>query len=186
MFLAEGWVSSSRKVTAGGLSRTYKSEFDSQQVSLKIGGGVPTELDGGAFVTPFGSLTGTQISADTYTEKSGVASDNLTLKVDADDIDSLIATVGVKVNKVTDMGTPMISLAVNSELGDKTINTSNSYTGGGTAFTTSSDVEELSATLGLGYSYGSDLVSIDLSYEGEVNDDEYLSHYGSVRLVSKF
>jgi hypothetical protein len=177
---------SSRKVTAGGLSRTYKSEFDSQQVSLKIGGGVPTELDGGAFVTPFGSLTGTQISADTYTEKSGVASDNLTLKVDADDIDSLIATVGVKVNKVTDMGTPMISLAVNSELGDKTINTSNSYTGGGTAFTTSSDVEELSATLGLGYSYGSDLVSIDLSYEGEVNDDEYLSHYGSVRLVSKF
>jgi hypothetical protein len=175
----------SRVLTSSGLSRSYKGSYDSHQVSLKIGGGVPTEIGDGAYVTPFGSLTGTQITHKKYTESSA-GSDDLRLTVDQDDIMSVIGTVGVKAHKVTDYGTPMISLAVNSEVGDDNISASNTYTGGGTAFKTSSDVEAVSATLGLGYSYGSDLVSLDIGYEAEANDDEYLSHYGSVRIVSKF
>ena len=175
----------SRVLTSSGLSRSYKGSYDSHQVSLKIGGGVPTEIGDGAYVTPFGSLTGTQITHKKYTETSA-GSDDLRLTVDQDDIMSVIGTVGVKAHKVTDYGTPMISLAVNSEVGDDNISASNTYTGGGTAFKTSSDVEAVSATLGLGYSYGSDLVSLDIGYEAEANDDEYLSHYGSVRIVSKF
>ena len=80
----------------------------------------------------------------------------------------------------------MISLAINSELGDTKINSTNTYQGGGTAFKTSTEVEELSGTLGLGYTYGSDLVSLDIGYEAEADDNDYLSHYGSVKIVSKF
>ena len=87
---------------------------------------------------------------------------------------------------VTDNGTPMISLSINNEFGDTTINSTNTYQGGGTAFKTSTDVEELSATLGLGYSFGNDMTSLNINYEANANDDDYLSHYGTVKIVSKF
>ena len=81
----------------------------------------------------------------------------------------------------------MISLAINNEFGDNTINSTNTYQGGGTAFNTSTDVEELSATLGLGYSFSSDNAStLELAYEADANDDDYLGHYGSIKIVSKF
>ena len=110
----------------------------------------------------------------------------LRLNIDQDDINSLVGTVGVKAHMVTDKGTPMISLAVNNEFGDTTINSTNTYQGGGTKFTTSTDVEELSATLGLGYSFGNDVTSLNINYEANVNDDEYLNQYGSIKIVAKF
>ena len=99
----------------------------------------------------------------------------------------MIGTLGLKYHaEMGNGGTPMISLAINNEFGDGTIDSTNTYQGGGTAFKTSTAVEELSATLGLGYSYGSDATSIEFAYEADVNDDEYLSHYGSVKIVGKF
>jgi len=144
----------SRIVNSAGLSRTYKGNFDSEQISLQLGGGIPNEVKDGTFVTPFASATGTIISADSYTETSTTASDNLRLKIAQDDVNSLVGTIGVKAHMVTESsGTPMISLAINNEFGDTKMVTTNTYTGGGTAFKTSTDVEELSATLGLGYSF---------------------------------
>jgi len=178
----------SRSVTAEGLNRTLTGAYDSQQVSLKVGGGVPTEMSNGTYLTPFGSMAVTRITTDTYTEKSNVANDNLRLRVVQSDIDSVVASLGVKAHANTAFGTPMVSIAVNNEFGDTSIDSTNTYKGGGAAFKTSSEVEELSATLGLGYTYDSDggLTSINLGYEAETNDDEYLSHYGSIKLVTKF
>ena len=177
---------SSRIVNTAGLDRTYKGDYDSEQVSLKIGGGMPNAV-GTGFVTPYGSVTATKISTDAYTETSTTAGDNLRLRVAQDDVDSVVGTVGLKYHTVLDNGgTPMISLAINNEFGDNTINSSNTYQGGGTAFTTSTDVEELSATLGLGYSFRSDNTTLELAYEADANDDDYLGHYGSIKIVSKF
>ena len=177
---------SSRIVNTAGLDRTYKGDYDSEQVSLKIGGGMPNAV-GTGFVTPYGSVTATRITTDAYTETSTTAGDNLRLRVAQDDVDSIVGTVGLKYHTVLDNGgTPMISLAVNNEFGDNTINSTNTYQGGGTAFTTSTDVEELSATLGLGYSFSSDNHNIELAYEADANDDDYLGHYGSIKIVSKF
>ena len=177
---------SSRIVNTAGLDRTYKGDYDSEQVSLKIGGGMPNAV-GTGFVTPYGSVTATKISTDAYTETSTTASDTLRLRVAQDDVDSVVGTVGLKYHTVLDNGgTPMISLAINNEFGDTTINSSNTYQGGGTAFTTSTDVEELSATLGLGYSFSSDNTTLELAYEADANDDDYLGHYGSIKIVSKF
>jgi uncharacterized protein with beta-barrel porin domain len=177
---------SSRLVNTAGLSRTYAGNYDSEQISLKVGGGMPNEVIDGTFVTPFASATGTMISTDAYTETSTTASDALRLNIVQDDITSLVGTVGVKAHMITDNGTPMISLSINNEFGDTTINSTNTYTGGGTAFKTSTDVEELSATLGLGYSFGNDATSLNINYEANANEDDYLSHYGTVKIIAKF
>jgi uncharacterized protein with beta-barrel porin domain len=177
---------SSRKVTSAGLDRTYTGSYDSQSLSLNISAGAPNEV-GNGYLTPFGSFTASFMDIDAYTEKSTVANDALRLKVAQDDVNSMIGTLGIKYHaEMSNGGTPMISLAINNEFGDTTIDSTNTYQGGGTAFKTSTAVEELSATLGLGYSYGSDSTSIELAYEADVNDDDYLSHYGSIKLVGKF
>jgi uncharacterized protein with beta-barrel porin domain len=177
---------SSRSITAAGLSRTLSGAYDSQQVSLNIGVGMPTEVAVG-FVTPFASFTGTQIETDAYTEKSTVAADALRLRVAQDDVSSVVGTVGIKYHNVMDNGgVPMISLAINNEFGDTTITSSNKYTGGGTAFNTSTNIEELSATLGLAYSMGNDTTSIEFAAEADANDDEYISYGGSFKIIGKF
>jgi len=178
--------SSSRKVNTAGIVRDYTSTYDSEQVSLKLSAGNPNEVSADTFVTPYISASGTLLTQDSYTEKSTTAADTLRLNVSQEDMESLVGTVGVKVHKVTSNGTPMISLAINNEFGDTKINSSNTYQGGGTAFTTTSDIEAMSATLGLGYSFGNDMTSLNIGYEGEVNDAEYVNHYGSIKLVSKF
>jgi uncharacterized protein with beta-barrel porin domain len=178
--------SASRKVNVSNLDRTYKSEYDQDQISLKIGVGKPTEVNSGAYVTTFGTVNASVVSTDTYTETSTTANDSMRLKVAQDDVTSIVGSIGVKGHWVTDKGTPMISLALNNEFGDTEINSTNNYTGGGTVFSTSTDVEEMSATLGLGYSFGNDTTSVDIGYEAEANDDDYLSHFGSVKIVAKF
>ena len=175
-----------RFVKVNTIDRAYKSKYDSDQISLKIGAGKPTEVSDGAYVTPFGSISASVISTDVYTETSVTANDVLRLKIAQEDVTSVVGSVGVKGHYVSNYGTPMISLAINNEFGDTQINSSNTYQGGGTAFKTSTDVEELSATLGLGYSFGSDAASVEVGYEAETNDNEYTSHYGSVKIVAKF
>ena len=175
----------SRVVNTAGLNRAYTAAYDSSQLSLKISAGNPSEFDG-TFVTPFGSFTGTLISTDSYTEKSVTANDNLRLKVDQEDVTSMKGSIGLKVHTVTDNGTPMISFAVNNEFGDTKIKNSNTYQGGGTAFKTTTDIEALSATLGLGYSFGNEKTSLIVGYETEWNEADYVSTYGSVKIISKF
>ena len=160
--------------------------YDSNSISLNLGAGVPNEV-GAGYLTPFGSFTATVMDIDAYTEKSTVTNDALRLKVAQDDISSMIGTVGLKFHgEMSNGGVPMISLAINNEFGDNTINSTNTFQGGGTAFKTETSVEELSATLGLGYSYGTDSTSIEIAYEADANDDDYLSHYGSIKIVGKF
>jgi len=176
----------SRLVNVAGLDRAYSANYDSDQISLKVGGGVPQEVMDGAFITPFMSATASTINTDAYTEKSNTANDALRLRVAQDDINSLVGSLGVKAHMVTDNGTPMISLAVNNEFGDSEINSQNTYQGGGTKFKTTSEVEELSATLGLGFSFGNDVTSLNINYEANANEDDYVSQYGSVKIVAKF
>jgi uncharacterized protein with beta-barrel porin domain len=179
--------SSSRLVNVGGLSRTYNGDYDSEQLSLKVSAGAPNEVSDGTFVTPFAGVTASILETDSYVETSTTASDVLRLQIAQDDVTSLVGTVGLKAHKVTDKGTPMISFAVNNEFGDTQINSTNTYQGGGTAFKTTTDTEELTATLGLGYSFGNDVTSLNVGYEGTMDSDEdYVSHYGSIKIVSKF
>ena len=176
----------SRKVTTGGVNRTYKAKYDSEQASLRVKVGKANEVGNSSYFTPFASLTATMIETDAHTESSNVANDDLRLKLTQDDISSTVGSLGFKLHSVTDYGVPMFSFALNNEFGDTTINTTNTYMGGGTAFTTKTEVEEVSATVGLGYTFGSDGATLNIGYEAEANDDDYLSHFGTIKLVGRF
>jgi uncharacterized protein with beta-barrel porin domain len=184
--------STSRLVNTSGLNRSYKGDYDSSHAGFKLGAGSTKEIgvsnDGyKSYITPFVSIAGSYVSTDAYTESSSLAGDNLSLKIEQDDLLSLVGTIGFRAAKETERGTPSFSIAIDNEFGDDTVKSTNKYQGGaGDTFVTSTEMEALSARIGLGYSFGSDLKSFNFDYEAEVNNDDYLGHTGSFSFTSKF
>ena len=179
----------SRVINTGGLTNTYSSNYDSEQYSFRLSGGIPQSLGGGAFITPFAAATISQIKADAYTETSTKANDALSLRVSQDTVDSQVGSVGVKFHQAIKDGkttfTPEVKLAVNQEFGDGNITTTNTYQGGGTSFKNSTAIERTSATAGLGLNISSDNVSFNIGYEADVKD-KYLGHSAQAKITAKF
>jgi outer membrane autotransporter protein len=179
----------SRIVNTAGLNRTYNSNYDGEQYSFRLSGGIPQSLGGGAFFTPFAAATISQIKADAYTEKSTTENDSLRLRVAQDTVDSQVGTVGVKFHQAIKDGkttfTPEVKLAVNQEFGDDTITTTNTYQGGGASFKNSTAIEKTSATAGVGLNISSDNVSFNIGYEADVRED-YLGHSAQAKITAKF
>ena len=179
----------SRLINTEGLSRTYTSNYDSEQYSFRLSGGIPQSLGGGAFFTPFATATISQIKADAYTETSTTTDDALRLRVAQDTVDSQVGTIGVKYHQVIKDGkttfTPEVKLAVNQEFGDGNITTTNTYQGGGASFKNSTAIERTSATAGVGLNISSDNVSFNIGYEADVKD-KYLGHSAQAKITAKF
>jgi uncharacterized protein with beta-barrel porin domain len=178
----------SRSITEE-LTRTYASNYDSEQYSFRLSGGVPINLGAGAFFTPFAGATISQIKTDAYTETSTTANDSLRLRVSQDTVDSQVGTVGIKYHQVIKDGkttfTPEVKLALNQEFGDDTITSTNTYQGGGTSFKNSTAIEKTSATAGVGLNISSDNVSFNIGYEADVRD-KYLGHSAQAKITAKF
>jgi outer membrane autotransporter protein len=179
----------SRIINTAGLNRTYNSNYDGEQYSFRLSGGIPQSLGGGAFFTPFAAATISQIKADAYTETSTTADDTLRLRVAQDTVDSQVGTIGVKYHQVIKDGkttfTPEVKLAVNQEFGDGNITTTNTYQGGGASFKNSTAIERTSATAGVGLNISSDNVSFNIGYEADVKD-KYLGHSAQAKITAKF
>ena len=179
----------SRLVEIDGANRTYSANYDSEQYSFRLSGGVPLTVGGGAFFTPFAGATISQIKSDAYVERSTVADDSLRLRVSQDTVDSQIGTVGIKYHQAIKDGkttfTPEVKLAINQEFGDGNITTTNTYQGGGASFKNSTEIEKTSATAGLGVNISSDNVSFNIGYEADVKD-KYLGHSAQAKLTAKF
>jgi outer membrane autotransporter protein len=179
----------SRVINTGGLSNTYTSNYDSEQYSLRLSGGIPQSLGDGAFITPFAGATISQIKADSYTETSTTANDALRLSVSQDTVNSQVGTIGVKFHQAIKDGTttftPELKLAVNQEFGDGNITTTNTYQGGGASFKNSTAIERTSGTAGLGLNISSDNLSFNIGYEADVKD-KYLGHSAQAKITAKF
>ena len=179
----------SRVIDTGGLSRTYTSNYDSEQSSFRLFGGIPQSLGSGAFFTPFAGATISQIKADAYTETSTTANDSLRLRVAQDTVNSQVGTIGIKYHQAIKDGkttfTPEVKLALNNEFGDGNITTTNTYQGGGTSFKNSTAIERTSATAGVGLNISSDNVSFNIGYEADVRD-KYLGHSAQAKITAKF
>jgi len=179
----------SRIVDAGGLNRTYKSDYDSEQYSFRLSGGIPQSLGGGAFFTPFAAATISQIKADAYTETSTTANDALRLRVAQDTVDSQVGTIGIKYHQAIKDGkttfTPEVKLALNQEFGDDKITSTNTYQGGGTSFKNSTEIEKTSATAGVGLNISADNVSFNIGYEADARE-KYLGHSAQAKITAKF
>jgi uncharacterized protein with beta-barrel porin domain len=178
-----------RIVNTAGLNRTYNSNYDGEQYSFRLSGGIPQSLGGGAFFTPFAAATISQIKTDAYTEKSTTANDALRLRVAQDTVESQVGTVGVKFHQAIKDGkttfTPEVKLAVNQEFGDDTITSTNTYQGGGASFKNSTAIEKTSATAGVGLNISADNVSFNIGYEADVRED-YLGHSAQAKITAKF
>jgi uncharacterized protein with beta-barrel porin domain len=179
----------SRVIDTGGLNRTYASNYDSEQYSFRLFGGIPQSLGGGAFFTPFAGATISQIKADAYTETSTTANDSLRLSVAQDTFDSQVGTIGIKYHQAIKDGkttfTPEVKLALNNEFGDGNITTTNTYQGGGASFKNSTAIERTSATAGVGLNISSDNVSFNIGYEADVRE-KYLGHSAQAKITAKF
>ena len=179
----------SRIINTGGLANTYSSDYDSEQYSFRLSGGIPQSVGTDAFITPFATATISQIKADAYTERSTTANDALRLRVNQDTVDSQVGSIGVKYHQVIKDGnttfTPEIKVAVNQEFGDGSITTTNTYQGGGASFKNSTDVEKTSGTAGIGLSVASDNITFNISYDVDVKD-QYLGHGAQAKLSAKF
>jgi len=179
----------SRILNTGGLDRTYKSDYDSEQYSFRLSGGVPMNLGKGAFFTPFAGATISQIKTDAYTETSTTANDALRLRVAQDTVDSQVGTIGIKYHQAIKDGkttfTPEVKLALNNEFGDDTITSTNTYQGGGASFKNSTAIEKTSATAGVGLNISADNVSFNIGYEADVRD-KYLGHSAQAKITAKF
>ena len=179
----------SRILNTGGLDRTYKSNYDSEQYSFRLSGGVPMNLGKGAFFTPFAGATISQIKTDAYTETSTTANDALRLRVAQDTVDSQVGTIGIKYHQAIKDGkttfTPEVKLAVNQEFGDDTITSTNTYQGGGASFKNSTAIEKTSATAGVGLNITSDNVSFNIGYEADARE-KYLGHSAQAKITAKF
>ena len=179
----------SRLINTADLDRTYKSDYDSEQYSFRLSGGVPINLGAGAFFTPFAGATISQIKTDAYTETSTTTNDPLRLRVAQDTVDSQVGTIGIKYHQAIKDGkttfTPEVKLAVNQEFGDDTITSTNTYQGGGASFKNSTAIEKTSATAGVGLNISADNVSFNIGYEADVRD-KYLGHSAQAKITAKF
>ena len=179
----------SRIINTAGLNRTYSSDYDSEQYSFRISGGMPQDVGNGMFVTPYAGATISQIKADAYTERSNTVGDALRLRIAQDTVDSQVGTLGIKVHKAFKnngvVTTPEFKLAVSQEFGDDKITSTNTYQGGGASFKNSTDIEQTSGTIGLGVNVVSDAVTFNIGYEADVRE-KYLGHSAQAKLSVKF
>ncbi|WP_169545771.1 autotransporter outer membrane beta-barrel domain-containing protein [Sneathiella aquimaris] len=176
-----------RKFTFGGLDRQANSDYNSSQYMASIGGGVPVQIKGNAYITFEAGLDYTHVNTDSYTE---TGAGNLNLNVDSDNIDALIASLGARVHTRMKQGEgvliPEFNAGVSYDLsGDEAVATA-TYTGGGAAFkTTGADVEELAGNVGFGMTYDTGAWSVGARYDAEFKS-EYISHSALVEARFKF
>ncbi|WP_135081912.1 autotransporter outer membrane beta-barrel domain-containing protein [Terasakiella sp. SH-1] len=177
----------SRQLTFGGLNRTAEGDYDSNQYMVSVGGGMPINLKGNAFITPMGSLSYTHVSSDSYTE---TGAGNLNLNVNPDDVDAFVASLGAKVHTKVKQGKghliPSATLGLSYDFSGDEATATGSYTGGGAAFTVEgAEVEQLAGNAGLGVTYDDGAWSVGANYDAEFKSD-YTGHSATLEARFKF
>jgi outer membrane autotransporter protein len=159
-----------RTIVVGPLTRTADADYNSNQYMFGVSGGIPIQIGGDSFFTPTAGLAYTHLSTDSYTE---TGAGNWNLRVDSDDVDAIVGSLGAKFHTRIKQGTGVLIPEVRGGIsydfsGDEAIATA-SYTGGGAAFkTTGSEVDQLGGNLGLGLTYDDGTWSVGTNYDTEI------------------
>jgi len=184
---ASGDNDTKRSVNFGDLSLTASGKYDSDIFMAKVGHAFDSSQTGGWTITPKADLSWTNISNDGYTE-TGANAYNLVVASSSNDI--LTARGGAEFTQRTvDNGTvtiPHFNIMAGYDLNNDGGQTSSTFTGGGSAFTTKG-VEGENASFQLGF--GVDHVSDDTTVSFDLNNDlreNYNSLSGSLTFKAKF
>jgi outer membrane autotransporter protein len=165
----------SKRIALGGV---INGSHDAWQYTAKVDAGWPLKV-GSATITPVAALTCSRLDQDSYTE-SGVGA----LHINSSDTDSFRSGLGAKALLPLHEGAVNAGLEVraiwNHEFADTAQDTTASFVGGGSSFTTSGvdpahDSAYLGASLRLSGGDKDVQQSLLLSYDAEIKN-QYLSH----------
>ena len=180
---ALGSNDTSRTINFGGLNSTAKGSYDSDIFSSKIG----HTFDASGSFTPKADLAWTHIMNGSYTE---TGAGNLGLVVGSSTNDIVTARMGVEFAQHNESNgavtIPRFSVMAGYDLVNDGAESSVSYIGGGTAFTTKAAApEKVSLDLGFGVDHVSDDSTVSVDFNANLRD-AYDSMTGSITLKSKF
>jgi len=185
---ADGDNSSKRTINFGGLNRTASANYDSDTVMVKVGYGEPM-TKGNWMVTPKSSLSWTRVSTEGYTE---TGAGGLNLIVNSADHDLVTLSAGAdfatRIERANGVTIPRISVMGNYDVTNDRVQSTSTFTGGGTAFTTQGiDPEKFGLGLGMGVDFESNdnetVFSVD--YNGDLKSG-FDSHTASITLRKNF
>ncbi|MBF0448670.1 MAG: autotransporter domain-containing protein [Magnetococcales bacterium] len=170
------------------LNDTITASYNSSVSTAKLGVGMP--LDQGDWViTPQADVQVTHSRVDGYTETGSTGGLNLT--VDAYRKTSAKLEVGGRVSTAIKSGSGTLSpsfVAKGVWYSDDTVTTTNTFSGGGAAFTyTGIDRGNIGGKLSAGLEYLTDdgTYAVSLNYDGEIRDS-YNSNTGTLRFRYNF
>ena len=180
-----GWNSnrSRRHIAFGGLDRTARGDYGSNQIILQGVWGKDYVLDNNVIVNPYLGLEYVNLSTDNYTE-SGAGSLDLVVKPSA--TNSLSSNVGVSVRKSFKTANdtvivPEAHIGWRYEFLDNSMYSISNFTGGGTAFTTNG-LQPPASGLNLGGTvsvYSANKSEFQLKYDFETRKG-YTAHSGNL------
>ena len=184
---AKGNNDTKRTINFGGLNRTAKGSYDSSVTMAKVGHSFASSEVDSWIMTPKADLSWTNISNNGYTE---TGASNLNLIVNSSDEDIVTARVGgefTKRFKENDAVTiPYINVMFGHDIKNNGAETTSTFTGGGSAFTTKgADPEKTSLQLGFGVDHVSDDSTVSFDLNADLRSD-YDSMSGSLTFKSKF
>jgi len=184
---AAGDNDTKRTVNFGGLNLTASGTYDSAIFTAKVGHAFASSENVGWTMTPKVDATYTNIDNNGYTE---TGANNLNLIVASSSNDILTARAGAEFSqRIVDgdaVTIPHFNIMAGYDLINDGAETSSTFTGGGSAFTTKgTDPEKSGLQLGFGVDHVSDDTTISLNLNADIRSN-YESMSGNLTFKTKF
>jgi len=182
-----GYASGDNDTKRTALTGTASGKYDSNIFSAKVGHAFASSNTGAWTMTPKVDASYTNIDNDGYTE---TGAGNLNLIVASSSHDILTARAGAEFTQhIVDgdsVTIPRVNIMAGYDLSNDAASVSSTFTGGGSAFTTSAaEPEKASLQLGFGVDHVSDDSTVSLDLNADLRSD-YDSMSGSLTFKSKF
>jgi len=182
-----GYASGDNDTKRTALTGTASGKYDSNIFSAKVGHAFASSNTGAWTMTPKVDASYTNIDNDGYTE---TGAGNLNLIVASSSHDVLTARAGAEFTQhIVDgdsVTIPRVNIMAGYDLSNDAASVSSTFTGGGSAFTTSAaEPEKASLQLGFGVDHVSDDSTVSLDLNADLRSD-YDSMSGSLTFKSKF
>ena len=176
-----------RTINFGGLNRTATGNYGSDIIMAKAGNSFDSIEAGGFTLTPKADLSWTHISNAGYTE---TGANDLNLIVGSSSNDVVTARAGAEfAQRIENNGSvtiPRVSVMAGYDLVNDRAETTSTFTGGGSAFTTQGiDPEKASLALGFGVDHVSDDSTASFDFNADIKDG-YSNNTASLTFKSKF
>ena len=176
-----------RTINFGGLNRTATGNYNSDIIMAKAGRSFASTEAGGFTLTPKADLSWTHISNDGYTE---TGAGNLNLIVASSSNDVVTARAGAEFTQRIESNDavtiPRVSIMAGYDLKNDRAETTSTFTGGGSSFTTQGiDPEKASLSLGFGVDHVSDDSTASFDFNADIKDG-YSNNTASLTFKSKF